>query len=553
MSTSSFTSTYLIIIFTLIIQTFSKTTKDCFDHSKIVRNKKNTINRHVHFPELKPENAQLFQFFMTEGNACTTKINCVREINKIEDVRKKQDWIGTWVQLYVDSNGLIYEGLFTSTSQITPITEYNLIVALIGNHTENHLPKKMSNTLKMLKKCYLKKSTSKNKKSGVEITGIAPLVKELKEGIEKPQQDNLPNTMPGVVAELLTVIGPHHADENYNLKLFNDSVFLFTKSDDSTILLETHNETSAVIHIHKPSDTLPDNNPKPFKPVTAGNKYKPVPLNPEERSMIGVFIQQLKDRPDAEQGTCSCKMVYKEKYHSHPDEDYKVIGNSENDEHFYQQTILVSYDNKPICSGSVLNAKFILTSAHCIQGHPNVTKLSILIGAHNLDSSSESDHQEVDVIDVITHEHFKKKTLENDVAILELKHELMLNSESILPTCLLQTNEKLHDKTGVFIGWGKPFKNTKFPRKVKEISVLFKNKKYKECPYFEEEIFHISQFQFCLEPETEDEQICTGDGGGPLFLSSVYPPTQVGILTAFGCTEDIKVAVATQVSSFIEW
>lgn len=114
-------------------------------------------------------------------------------------------------------------------------------------------------------------------------------------------------------------------------------------------------------------------------------------------------------------------------------------------------------DRKYKCGGTLIGAKFVLTTASCAGSRgrgKNSTKV-VELGQYDL---MESSLHKVDVTvkRVIVHERYVSGDPNNDVAVLELKHAVNF-TDYIQPVCLPEEGEKIEQfgsKTGTIVGWG---------------------------------------------------------------------------------------------------
>ncbi|KRX96889.1 Mast cell protease 1A [Trichinella pseudospiralis] len=89
----------------------------------------------------------------------------------------------------------------------------------------------------------------------------------------------------------------------------------------------------------------------------------------------------------------------------------------------------------------------ILTAAHCIYDS-NLRrmlapeKVEVLVGAHNVYKLDEETRRKVLVKNVIMHPKYNDKTLENDIALLQLR-ETVFYTTITRPACLPKPGEKL--------------------------------------------------------------------------------------------------------------
>ena len=84
------------------------------------------------------------------------------------------------------------------------------------------------------------------------------------------------------------------------------------------------------------------------------------------------------------------------------------------------------------CGGTILDAKTILTAAHCYYQNPTASNYFIAAGAtHVTDASAQVAYVE----SITLHPSYNHQTVNNDIAILKLKTALTFNSK-VQPACL---------------------------------------------------------------------------------------------------------------------
>ncbi|XP_054289839.1 CLIP domain-containing serine protease HP8-like [Macrosteles quadrilineatus] len=126
---------------------------------------------------------------------------------------------------------------------------------------------------------------------------------------------------------------------------------------------------------------------------------------------------------------------------------------------------LVDRRNKfPICGGSIVSDRFVVTAAHCCKQGPEMRIVSVRVGEHNLDSKEDCQAgacspppQDIEVERYVIHEEFNADLLKHDICLIRLRKPISYN-DFVVPICLPIT-EDLQSKnfTGTYLevaGWG---------------------------------------------------------------------------------------------------
>lgn len=131
--------------------------------------------------------------------------------------------------------------------------------------------------------------------------------------------------------------------------------------------------------------------------------------------------------------------------------------------------------NLALCGGSVINEHVILTGAHCVDKYVNKIQWNLQIWSKFFDfrfkyspgdikiRAGEWDtqtarerypYQERDVVEILIHELFNPKSLDNDVALVILEKPLKF-ANNVKPVCLPKQGEVFTQQECYVTGWGK--------------------------------------------------------------------------------------------------
>jgi hypothetical protein len=128
----------------------------------------------------------------------------------------------------------------------------------------------------------------------------------------------------------------------------------------------------------------------------------------------------------------------------------------------WSMIVSIRLNNKHICSGSILNESYILTSASCIANIPSLG-ITILAGIHNLSSENSGISGKVDQIFLHPNYTGMLNNYINDIAILHISQPFNFqNNLFIKKTCLVKkysptSPSAIYPYRGdelALIGWG---------------------------------------------------------------------------------------------------
>ena len=105
-----------------------------------------------------------------------------------------------------------------------------------------------------------------------------------------------------------------------------------------------------------------------------------------------------------------------------------------------------------LCGGTIINKKFVITAAHCWDSR--FTNLRVFVGEHSMCDGINEGGKAIKVKTATMHPNYNKKTMDNDIAVLELAEELTF-TDKIKPACLPSSATKDFSGTASTIsGWG---------------------------------------------------------------------------------------------------
>lgn len=94
---------------------------------------------------------------------------------------------------------------------------------------------------------------------------------------------------------------------------------------------------------------------------------------------------------------------------------------------------MLQYGGRFYCGGSLINANYILTAAHCLRDFSS-SSISITLLAHKLDGSTPGTFRK-QVMKSLIHPLYNPSTFDNDIGLLKIEESIGFD-ELLRPVCL---------------------------------------------------------------------------------------------------------------------
>uniref|UniRef100_A0A2K6UTM4 Coagulation factor IX n=1 Tax=Saimiri boliviensis boliviensis TaxID=39432 RepID=A0A2K6UTM4_SAIBB len=232
------------------------------------------------------------------------------------------------------------------------------------------------------------------------------------------------------------------------------------------------------------------------------------------------------------------------------DDFTRVVGGEEAKPGQFPWQVVLNGKVDAFCGGSIVNEKWVVTAAHCIE---TGVKITVVAGKHNIEETEHTE-QKRNVIRIIPHYNYNAtiNKYSHDIALLELDKPLVLNSY-VTPICIADkeyTNIFLKFGTGYVSGWGRVF------HRGRSASVL----QYLKVPLVDRATclrstkFTIYNNMFCAGYHEGGKDSCQGDSGGPHITEVEGTSFLTGIISwGEECAMKGKYGIYTKVSRYVNW
>uniref|UniRef100_U3JTP7 Transmembrane serine protease 13 n=1 Tax=Ficedula albicollis TaxID=59894 RepID=U3JTP7_FICAL len=229
----------------------------------------------------------------------------------------------------------------------------------------------------------------------------------------------------------------------------------------------------------------------------------------------------------------------------------RIIGGKETSVNKWPWQVSVQYGPIHICGGTIIDAQWVLTAAHCF--FMNSVKIlddwKVYGGVSDLKQPMEG----IPVSQVIINSNYSDDHDDYDIALMKLSKPLTLSAQ-VRPACLPMYGQRFQTGRSCFItGFGKTRENEdNTSPKLREAEVKLID--YKICNSDKVYEGYLTPRMMCAGYLQGGKDACQGDSGGPLVCEDDGRWYVAGVTSwGTGCGQKNKPGVYTRVTKLLSW
>ncbi|KAI3385441.1 hypothetical protein SNEBB_000963 [Seison nebaliae] len=195
-----------------------------------------------------------------------------------------------------------------------------------------------------------------------------------------------------------------------------------------------------------------------------------------------------------------------------------------------------------LCGGSIVNNRWIVTAAHCVQGA--ITSY-IYVGDHNIFKMDGPTELLMEIENIEIHSNFSRSKFVYDIALMRTKKEITFGV-GVQPICLSEFEKNIGDEVTV-AGWGRVSTTGNISTELRKVNIDIKTDSF--CGDLDQD---RQDTVFCAGDIDDMKGPCFGDSGGPLYYVNNSRFTLVGV-TSYGIGGCLGVGGYVKLPFFKDW
>ena len=222
----------------------------------------------------------------------------------------------------------------------------------------------------------------------------------------------------------------------------------------------------------------------------------------------------------------------------------------------WQVSLISPGSKRPWCGGTLINSRYVLTAAHCLEDPERRRPGSLLVKLGDKDWTRRGEWPEMVIRgeEVILHKQFRHGAAFNyDFAIVRLSRDVDFANDWIRPACLPSTRDQGRDytnTTATVSGWGVTSSETR--RQSSTLQAIKVNVLSHEACVGHYSRKDVTTNMLCARAPGADA--CYGDSGGPFTMEEGERTVLIGVVSwGLECARPQWPGVYSRVASVLDW
>eukprot|EP00111_Clytia_hemisphaerica_P002747 TCONS_00007727-protein len=236
----------------------------------------------------------------------------------------------------------------------------------------------------------------------------------------------------------------------------------------------------------------------------------------------------------------------------------RVVGGKDAKAHSWPWQIGLHRNGGFMCGGSIINSRWVVTAAHCVNGMSLLTtNFTVKLGDH--DRRINEGEQIIKVSKAVVHysyENSRESKFDNDIALLQLEQPIKFG-RNVQPVCLPSQGDAPKVGSKCYItGWGKIGHQGGSHTILQQLGLTVQSKE--TCAKHNSKIGKITDRMICAAnfDTTKNQSGCHGDSGGPFVCQNSNGSWTLHGAVSWGspkCDTKDAISVFARVGQFRDW